>query len=714
MEQVPAAFQLTLPTAPSQPRVIRRSSSVSKTPPQSVAAPVQKTQSAPPATTGSFPWSRLLTIIYAIGVALLLGRLFAGWRAARRILAASRPIRIGGIAAHECSLLSSPVTVGLRSPQVVLPEDWTEWPEVKLTAVLAHEEAHVRRRDTLSSFFAHLNRCVFWFHPVAWWLERRLALDAEQACDDAGVLAVGGSQRYTEVLLDIAERARRGGRRMVLQGVGADGAGLLAPRIERLVRGSAGGRASAAQKMLLGCACALTVFAGAACHQKLPELKPDPKVAENQKRSKASQAEWEEINKMSAEQAHALEASLVKDPENMELRAKLMRFYQSRGRDVLGDSAATAGFYAQQLWCIEHHPENGCSASHPPLFDAASYQRGAALWEAALKRPDLSADARLDALFYFQTLHPERAVEILKGTAIDEKERNRRLGGIYISALTGPASAGPFAQQVRKELEETKNAGLLTAVGERMTFITVYGNAVMSAERLQLHEAGRKYLERAAALEPESNSIGLLARYDQREAQRKISEDLRAAGLSGAPSDASYQKYVALSTADRVRFLPYLIMVAYSRAADDEYYKHDKNRARIEWDIARRYAHDALTLASDPAAAPSSGELVYVANMALGLIAERLDGNSHQAAQYLLAASDADTHNSNWQILPAQKLCLLLLHYGGAEERQAVITFLDRQAKFTPKQQMDYALAAQQIRQGTMPSWYQYQVANLK
>ncbi len=307
------------------------------------------------------------------------------------------------------------MTVGLRSPKIVLPEDWTEWSEDKLNAVLAHEAAHVRRRDTLSSFFAHLNRCVFWFHPLSWWLERRLALDAEQACDDAGVLAVGGSGRYTEVLLDIAERARRGGRRMVLQGVGADGAGLLGPRIERLVRGAAGGRASGAQKMLLGGACAVAVFAGAACHQALPELKPDPKIAEDQKRSKAMQTEWEEIRKMNADQARALEASVAQNPEDIQLRNKLMRFYQSRGRDVLGDAAATSGFYAQQLWCIEHHPENWCSTITPPLFDGASFRKGAQLWESTLKREDLSADARINAVTYLQRPDPERAVAILKG-----------------------------------------------------------------------------------------------------------------------------------------------------------------------------------------------------------------------------------------------------------------------------------------------------------
>ncbi len=180
------------------------------------------------------------------------------------------------------------------------------------------------------------------------------------------------------------------------------------------------------------------------------------------------------------------------------------------------------------------------------------------------------------------------------------------------------------------------------------------------------------------------------------------------------PSEAVYQKFTALSTADRARFAPTLLVDAYLTAGRTQDEKHDAKTARAQWDIARRYAKDALTLASDPAAGSSKDELVYVANMTLGLIAERVDGDSHQAAQYLLAASIADAHDSPWQTFLIQKLCLLLLHYGGSDERQAVITFMDRQSKFIPKGQMDLALAAKQIREGTMPSWYQFQVAHLK
>ena len=42
------------------------------------------------------------------------------------------------------------------------------------TLVLAHEGEHARQRDPLIVALALLNRAVFWFHPLAWWLESRV------------------------------------------------------------------------------------------------------------------------------------------------------------------------------------------------------------------------------------------------------------------------------------------------------------------------------------------------------------------------------------------------------------------------------------------------------------------------------------------------------------------------------------------------------------
>ena len=80
---------------------------------------------------------------------------------------------------------------------------WVEWEQSKLNAILAHEEEHARRHDSLLQWFALLNRAVFWFHPAAWWLERTLCGLAEEACDNA-VLARGhNAHEYAACLVEL-------------------------------------------------------------------------------------------------------------------------------------------------------------------------------------------------------------------------------------------------------------------------------------------------------------------------------------------------------------------------------------------------------------------------------------------------------------------------------------------------------------------------------
>src|SRR6185295_12741280 len=106
-------------------------------------------------------------------------------------------VTTGGAAAiRESAAVVTPVTVGVVSPTVLLPTTWRRWPDDTLQAILAHELAHVARRDPLVAVLAQLNRCLFWFHPLAWWLARTLAAAAEHASDEQAVRAIGERGRY--------------------------------------------------------------------------------------------------------------------------------------------------------------------------------------------------------------------------------------------------------------------------------------------------------------------------------------------------------------------------------------------------------------------------------------------------------------------------------------------------------------------------------------
>jgi beta-lactamase regulating signal transducer with metallopeptidase domain len=172
-------------------------------------------------------WTAAALTVYVAGVAVFLARLVIGLRRARAIRRTA--VHAQGRLTH--SRCVTPMTVGIISPTVMLPPDWTEWNEAELAAVLAHEEEHVRRRDPLVATLALFNRAIFWFHPLAWWLQRTIARLSEHACD-AAVIARGHDRDvYSACLLQFARRAAHAGGRIAPIVTAMPGGGLS----ERLV-----------------------------------------------------------------------------------------------------------------------------------------------------------------------------------------------------------------------------------------------------------------------------------------------------------------------------------------------------------------------------------------------------------------------------------------------------------------------------------------------
>lgn len=159
--------------------------------------------------------------VYLLGVGVLLLRLAIGTIRANRLTSASCVV---------------PVTVGFLHPTIILPESSREWPQAQLDAVLAHESEHIRRRDPLFQWIALLNRALFWFHPLAWWLERRLSGLAEEACDVAVIARGYDPHEYSEYLLDLARSVERAGTRIDAVGMAMPGIGLK-HRIRQMLSG---------------------------------------------------------------------------------------------------------------------------------------------------------------------------------------------------------------------------------------------------------------------------------------------------------------------------------------------------------------------------------------------------------------------------------------------------------------------------------------------
>ena len=76
----------------------------------------------------------------------------------------------------------------------------------ELDPILLHELIHLRRRDPAVRALGNLLQIVYFFHPLVWWVGRRLATERERACDDAVVRRLpGGKRTYIDCLLRLVE-----------------------------------------------------------------------------------------------------------------------------------------------------------------------------------------------------------------------------------------------------------------------------------------------------------------------------------------------------------------------------------------------------------------------------------------------------------------------------------------------------------------------------
>ena len=160
-----------------------------------------------------------------IAVLLLVGAVRFGRasRLVRRGTAAPRSVvRMVEAESRRLGLRRSPKTVMVRgriSPMLlcsrhvtlVLPVRlWTQLDDIGRRAVICHELAHLRRRDHWVCWVDMIVGWIYWWHPVVWWIRRRLGEEADLCCDTwVTTLLPNGRRAYAQALLE----ARRCGSR---------------------------------------------------------------------------------------------------------------------------------------------------------------------------------------------------------------------------------------------------------------------------------------------------------------------------------------------------------------------------------------------------------------------------------------------------------------------------------------------------------------------
>jgi beta-lactamase regulating signal transducer with metallopeptidase domain/tetratricopeptide (TPR) repeat protein len=687
-----------------------------------------------------------LLVVYAFGSAILSLRCRVGWRRAARLVRAARGIHLTGdcavptkprIRIAESAAILTPVTIGVSAPAIVLPISWRAWPEATLRAVLAHEVAHVVRRDALVSLLAQLNRCLFWFHPLAWWLPGVLTRHAEEACDAVAIGATANAREYARILIDITRVVGHGGGRVSSHAVGIGGGSLLNRRIDRILRGDIHTRLSAARKVLVASACAAAVVLAAGCRsqstsrvedidnaiaQRDHKIRHDLRRVWNETGSDLGRIDWE----TGAARIEDLEKDLKHDPDNLDtLRALLLAYWiqpdalKRRAHILrlieLHPASALAGSIEARLFLTDRRRGGPFAGQQAPLISLAGdpdgYAQAKRLWLSHASRPNVAPAILGNAAAFFESSEKPLAEQMLmRARTLDpEGPWRARLGQFYATVLVGA------------EMRSAKNIVRTVTVGEPRSG---YGLGVrrmlgQSTDDVLLTAAGwflaRSTRDPWRGFEPvawaescftralQVNPHAVLAHAELLKLRQQRN---RGEALWNAPPALQYETAAALPEVERFERLPHLARTAISVLADLARWDDPNlaDRRELARQQARRYAEDALRLAPKFRSHPAVGVAVYTANMTLGELALQ-DGDTKAAVGFLRKASQAPQSEelAYADHLVSDRHWHLASDLLEAGERPAVMLFLEQMAAINLAHRTELREAAAAVRRGEKP-----------
>ena len=194
-------------------------------------------------------WSVALLAAWAVLALARALQLAASAVRLRRIAREARPVEapeavralLGGVELCVSDEAARPSVAGWRRPRILLPPAmWAAITEAELRQVVLHETEHLRRGDQWTNLLQKLALVAMPLSPAAMWVERRLCLERELACDDGVLRRSAGRKAYAACLTRLAETAAAGsrvGREAVLTLGAWSRQSELGLRVTRLLRG---------------------------------------------------------------------------------------------------------------------------------------------------------------------------------------------------------------------------------------------------------------------------------------------------------------------------------------------------------------------------------------------------------------------------------------------------------------------------------------------
>ena len=162
--------------------------------------PVISTTFAPEPSASANPLQILIPVaanIWLLGVLVMLTYTVVSYLSVRKKLRTAVILQKN---IFQCESVQSPFVLGILKPRIFLPYTIDG---INLHHVVAHEKAHIRRKDHWWKPLGFLLLTVYWFNPLIWFAYILLCRDIELACDEKVIAELGAEQRadYTQALV---------------------------------------------------------------------------------------------------------------------------------------------------------------------------------------------------------------------------------------------------------------------------------------------------------------------------------------------------------------------------------------------------------------------------------------------------------------------------------------------------------------------------------
>jgi hypothetical protein len=219
----------------------------------------------------------IASLVRAVQLAISAVRLHGIWKRAVPVEGCDAILSAAGIRGVElCTSrdVDRPSVIGFFSPRILIPEElFARLTTAEFGQIVLHEVGHLRRADDWLNLLQKLSLVVVPLNPVLIWIERRLCLERELACDDDVLRFTKAPKAYATCLTNLAEQRLGLGRRAraAALSLGAwEKRSELARRVHSILRGGAGmGRTQA--RVVIG-ALVLGLLGGSAELARCPQL----------------------------------------------------------------------------------------------------------------------------------------------------------------------------------------------------------------------------------------------------------------------------------------------------------------------------------------------------------------------------------------------------------------------------------------------------------